>query len=76
MFQTSQQKRMNVGAAVVVVASPYYAIPDGARTTIEAIKLHHFGPGLHLYILSNLPCKAFLEFEIEEEINHAIQAEK
>ena len=66
---------MNTGAPVVIINSPYYAIQDGTKTYIEEIKRDHFGPGTHLYIIANLPYKAFLDFEIEEEIIHGIQKE-
>ena len=57
---------MKPGDRVIVIKSPYeYSAPNGTIAVIKEVKDERFGKGQNrLYILANLRCSAFREFEL------------
>jgi len=59
-----ENKFMKIGDKVKIIISPYTSVKINTITTIENIKLNHFGKNEHLYVLSNLKNKNFRIYEI------------
>lgn len=64
---------IQIGDKVIITSSPYYSVPNGTITYVEDIIYDHFQQltswgGIwkwDLYVLTNLPNKNFIKWEIE-----------
>ena len=64
-YSWKDQETWMPGDTMEVVSSPYSSVPVGTVADISEVRFHHFGDGVHLYILKGLPHDRFRRSELK-----------